>query len=447
MKILHYFLGFPPYRTGGLTKYCFDLMKEQANQGDEVTALWPGQMNFLSKQTKMKRRRSVGTIKNYEIINPLPVALDEGISDFDVYMEPCPEAIYYNFLREVAPEAIHIHTLMGLHREFLQAAIRLKIRTVFTTHDYFGICPKVTLYRYGEVCENDHGCKDCIQCNCTALSINRIRLMQSPLYRFLKNSALVKTLRNQHRGYFYANERLPDMPVPDSEVPEAASEYKRLREYYIQMLSMCDLIYFNSTVTEAVYNRYFTPKASVVRTITHQNISDNRTAISWKPEGVLRLTCLAPAKPYKGYKVMKDVLDDLWNSGNKNIELKLFSPVENIAPYMKVQADGFKYDQLKSIMMDTDVLLAPSVWYETFGFTVLEAISYGVPVIVSDSVGAKDIIGNGGIVVEAGNRNSLREAIIALTPEKLRELRNNIQKSAKIKTWKQFVEENYELYR
>ena len=39
-----------------------------------------------------------------------------------------------------------------------------------------------------------------------------------------------------------------------------------------------------------------------------------------------------------------------------------------------------------------DVLIVPSIWKETFGFVVLEALSYGVPVIVSDNVGAKDIV-------------------------------------------------------
>lgn len=39
-----------------------------------------------------------------------------------------------------------------------------------------------------------------------------------------------------------------------------------------------------------------------------------------------------------------------------------------------------------------DVLVVPSIWKETFGFVVLEALSYGVPVIVSDNVGAKDVV-------------------------------------------------------
>lgn len=30
MKILHYNLGLPPYRSGGLTKYSTDLMIEQS---------------------------------------------------------------------------------------------------------------------------------------------------------------------------------------------------------------------------------------------------------------------------------------------------------------------------------------------------------------------------------------------------------------------------------
>ena len=52
----------------------------------------------------------------------------------------------------------------------------------------------------------------------------------------------------------------------------------------------------------------------------------------------------------------------------------------------------YSYDELEAIMDETDLLICPSVWYETFGYTVLEALSFGVPVLVSDTVGAKDII-------------------------------------------------------
>ena len=114
---------------------------------------------------------------------------------------------------------------------------------------------------------------------------------------------------------------------------------------------------------------------------------------------------------------------------------------------MVVQEKGFAYSQLGEIMADTDVLVAPSVWYETFGFTVLEALSYGVPVIVSEHVGAKDIVGDGGIVVKAGDKEALKKAIGALNAEGLEKLRKNIREELQIKTWKQFLEENDSLYK
>lgn len=46
MKILHYALGFPPYRSGGLTKYCIDLLLAQKAAGHDVAMMWPGAFSF-----------------------------------------------------------------------------------------------------------------------------------------------------------------------------------------------------------------------------------------------------------------------------------------------------------------------------------------------------------------------------------------------------------------
>lgn len=92
---------------------------------------------------------------------------------------------------------------------------------------------------------------------------------------------------------------------------------------------------------------------------------------------------------------------------------------------MKVH-DRYTYSGLKDIFDNTDVLVAPSIWYETFGFTVLEALSYGVPVVVSGTVGAKDILSNGaGIVIEDITSQKLCEVLKNLTIEKL-EIMNRI---------------------
>jgi len=38
------------------------------------------------------------------------------------------------------------------------------------------------------------------------------------------------------------------------------------------------------------------------------------------------------------------------------------------------------------------VLVVPSICKETFSLVTLEALSYGVPVVVSDNVGAQDVV-------------------------------------------------------
>lgn len=57
MNILHYALGFPPYRSGGLTKLCIDLMEQQVKEGHTVAMLWPGQMGVVNQKVAIKNTK------------------------------------------------------------------------------------------------------------------------------------------------------------------------------------------------------------------------------------------------------------------------------------------------------------------------------------------------------------------------------------------------------
>lgn len=97
--------------------------------------------------------------------------------------------------------------------------------------------------------------------------------------------------------------------------------------------------------------------------------------------------------------------------------LNVFFKNPELPPYMK-QHDRYSYDQLEKIMDESDVVITPSIWYETFGFTVLEALSYGVPVIISDHVGAIDIVPKGGGIVFHSD-DELTNTLYTLTRDKL----------------------------
>lgn len=406
-------------------------MKEQVKEGYQVSLLWPGEIQFFGKRTKIRKNRSVDGIASFEVINPTPASYDEGIVDIPAFTVEGDLKVYEQFLQFVRPEVIHIHTLMGLHKNLLVAAKKMEIKMVFTTHDFFPICPKVTMFRDGMICPDADTCENCPKCNMTALSLRKIQILQSPVYRMLKDSAAVKKLRKVHR-----DEYLSGQEVVEGETTRTAEDYRKLREYYKSLLDLIDVVHYNSSVTKEVYEKYMGERKNVLIPITHGDIKDHRKKKEF--EYPLKITYLGPLGWGKGFFRLKAVLDDLWKE-HQDFILNVFFRKEGLPPYIK-QHDRYSYLQLKSIMDKTDVLVAPSVWNETFGYTVAEALSYGVPVIVSNHVGAKDIVpAEAGIVFD--DKKELKNAIKSLTKDKLVSMNQMILEAFQIQTMEYFNKE------
>lgn len=58
-----------------------------------------------------------------------------------------------------------------------------------------------------------------------------------------------------------------------------------------------------------------------------------------------------------------------------------------------------------------DVLVVPSLWHETFGYVVLEALLEGTPCLVSKNVGSKDLVP---VEWQFANLNELKEKLIGI---------------------------------
>lgn len=431
MNILHYALGFPPYRTGGLTKYAIDLAREQVMEGHNVSLIWPGEIKLIGKKNKIRKRSLVLGINSFEIINPLPVSYDEGIVDIKAFTSNGDKQIYIDFLKENNIEVLHIHTFMGLHKELVDAAKELGIRTVYTSHDFFMICPKVTFCQNGRLCNDVASCKACPECNVNALSNKKMIILQSPLYRTLKDSPLVKSLRKRHR-----DTALNEEAVSEDKPVNSADDYIRLRAFYKSIYEEIDYIHFNSSVSKMIYDKYFGEHKGQVISISHEKIRDNKKEKNFSDE--LRITYIAAPSAAKGYYMLLDTLDRLYEEGKRfSLNTPFISPVERQYLY---SFGHFESDELGKIFDDTDLLIAPSVWYETFGFTVLEALSYGVPVVISDHVGAKDIIPDDSLLMFK-DEEELYQILKDIDKTELKKLNKNIIKNVKIKLLSEHAKE------
>lgn len=430
MNILHYALGFPPYRSGGLTKLCIDLMEQQAKEGHTVAMLWPGQMGFVNQKVAIKKHENVKVsgqdILSFEVINPLPVSFDEGIADIAAFTKNVEAEAYRRLLDSFQPDVIHVHTLMGLHKSFLETAKNKKIRLVFTAHDFFPICPKVTMFRHGAVCGCAQNCENCGVCNATALSLNKIKILQSPIYRNLKDLKVVKKIRKHHRDEYLTESTMNATSVPVGTV----DDYKKLRSYYYSLLKLMDMIHYNSSVTKKGYESVFDLPNNCIIGITHSDIEDNRKIKDYSND-YLRIRYLGPQSGAKGYPLLKSALDKLWKVQQGFCLDVHFVPMES-APYIKTH-NRYSYAELERIFNATDILVAPSICYETFGFTVLEALSYGVPVVISGNVGAKDILIDGaGIVIEDITAEKLCAILQGFTRQKLEHMNKVIVDSQSV---------------
>jgi glycosyltransferase involved in cell wall biosynthesis len=81
----------------------------------------------------------------------------------------------------------------------------------------------------------------------------------------------------------------------------------------------------------------------------------------------------------------------------------------------RIVLQGYRRD-LGILMSQADVLVLPSQGQESFGYTVVEAMAYTCPVVVTDVGGLPEVVDNGGsgYVIARHDQVALAERIISL---------------------------------
>ena len=93
--------------------------------------------------------------------------------------------------------------------------------------------------------------------------------------------------------------------------------------------------------------------------------------------------------------MLKQVISELYDEGIRNITIKVYGSqntgIDGDCPLIEY-CGMYKYSELSDVLYHLDGTLVPSKWYETFSLVTLESLAHGRPAIVSDHVGAKDIV-------------------------------------------------------
>lgn len=388
MKIIEYTLGLPPYRRGGLPRYSLDISTELAKSND-VYLMYPGQMNLLnSGKIRLKKNKSKYGFKVIELENPLPVTLGLGVSDEKSLMVKKDISEFKKFILSVCPDIFHIHTLMGLPKECFEFLKYQKVKLVYTTHDFYGLCPKMLSTNALEKLQSTKCSDDCMLCS-DGLSLSKIKVMQSHAYKNIKNSGLMRKLRRNGKTNL-RNESLDEHFLTKK---RAIIRYE-LRNYYLSILKLIDKFHFVSSVAEGYFRNFLPNVDGEVIAITHSGLVDHRNYIDVNNEGIFKFAYVGPYDVKKGFFDLKEVIKEL-NSEGLRFEAHFFGDVANdpIFNLKNVFNHGIvPYEKLQNYYREVSIVVLPSRWHETFGFITLEALLQGTPVFVSSNVGSKDLI-------------------------------------------------------
>jgi glycosyltransferase involved in cell wall biosynthesis len=105
--------------------------------------------------------------------------------------------------------------------------------------------------------------------------------------------------------------------------------------------------------------------------------------------------------------------------------------------------ESIPHDRVLDVMMQSDVLVLPSI-SEAFGLVVTEALSCGLPVIVTPNVGASDLIcdGRDGFVVPVCSAEAIADRLNALNLDRelLADMSRNAQATAARRPWEIYRE-------
>jgi glycosyltransferase involved in cell wall biosynthesis len=389
-------MGNPNLKTGGLNRYCKDLSESQRLDGHTIFILYPEAFMSSKRPHIVKAREGL-----YTIHDALPMAITYGIDSPERYMVSPQKDSFVSFLTSMHPDVIHVHSIQGIHKEFFEAARKLNIPMLFTTHDYYPICPRcVLLNSEGKIC-TEPGPITCAYCNKNAgLPANKQRVIQSDLYQSMKNSMIMRKLKACSAKSVQAATN--DMECYDENNPTVSKlqentsieEFKRLREYYNSIMHCMSLIHCNSSVTFDQYSKYYPDIPMKTVPITHAGLI--RSIHKRENDNILNISYMGGMSLHKGYRVLMEAVDVLNHKAASGWKLWLYGG-EYVQEYKdeRIQYKGlFGADEENEVWANTDVLIFCSQCIETFGFIVLEALSRGIPVLCSDLVGSKDLVVN-----------------------------------------------------
>ena len=421
MKILHVVSSYLPEATGGTQLQLYQLAREQQRLGHEVVIF---------------ARTGGNGEDDFELLEDewdgMPVfRLVHNFQDCDrfekLYTHPTIDRRFRQFLERVSPDLVHVHHLTCLSTSMVEEVKRLGLPLVMWLSDFWLQCPRGQRVHPETltICENLDRSR-CVPC--------------------------LQKLWPHHLG---------DPPAPGEAVDPNHSAFEKLAGWDAHMARMLDLA--DVLLTPSAFHRDRFVETGVpkerFRVLTYGLPKDDLLAEPRGKQAIRRIGYIGSVIPSKGVHTLVEAFARL---GRDELELDIYGeivPFHEKRDYLEelqamvpsgleVRFHGrFENQDLPQLFESMDLLVVPSLWWESYCLTAREGALAGLPVVASDLAGLSEAVDQGLVLgFEPDNPEDLARVLARVCDEP--DLREELTHQAhKVRPMKACAAEMEEVYR
>jgi glycosyltransferase involved in cell wall biosynthesis len=295
------------------------------------------------------------------------------------HYDPRNVTIVESVAKEFSPDIVNVHIAQGIGHNIASGLLRARpYKVCYILHDLALACVRTSMYRNGRNCE-----KQCVECRLSSASKMR---------------------------FFHGDPRICFISPSKSNL-DTLDSILNLEAHQCAVIPNLDL-------DEPVHRRWSADR---------------------KADDPLNLIYVGRLDPTKGIEFLLDILDGIDQQG-----LRFRMTVLGGGPLLEPLRRKFSSSnwltlkghvepsEVKYFMSESDLLLFPSIWREVLGNVIRQALRAGVPAIVSDMGGPKELITDNvtGLILRAGDARAWTTAITNLINN--REVLSKLQANAEV---------------
>ncbi|MBM3976525.1 MAG: glycosyltransferase [Planctomycetes bacterium] len=443
--------GLPPYELTGVENYTLALARGLAAAGHQVEVFAARRAPELPDRS-LRREARDGWAVTWVSANSAPRDPSEALDP------PGIVDAFARFLDRERPELVHFQHVIKLGLGLIEAAQARGLPTVYTAHDYYPVCHRITLMRPDlSRCSTLADSSACTRCD-LALSL----LDRQPNLGDYQIGALPEQLEPAARdqlGLLLSGDEAGAGVHPD-ELRAARERRVALDARRREVLARLDRVL---APTEFLALQLVAGGVEGARVRRLDYGIDARDLLPLRraapaAAGRLRIGYLGGHSKHKGVHVLLEAWRRLAADAAPNAELSIWggsSDAQYVAQLVASARTGgarwrgpYARAELPAILRELDLLVVPSIWVENQPFVIREALAAGRPVLASRVGALPENVREGvdGWLFEPGDALDLERQLRRLiaSPELVRELAARLEPVKDLATHVRELEAHYQ---